>query len=151
MPKNYKPIDLETINNKVYELYLQGESNYPNRWNAIYKNQIRKVKNGTYDFEKSIKLQRYLIDDAWKDQKKDNWEGYEDGDGWRNTTVADKNEAATILAEKFYDTIGYEFKDEIKEESGKKLKSSAEVIKYYQNKKKMKNMKKSSSNKKFRQ
>ena len=90
MPKNYKPIDLETINNKVYELYLQGESNYPNRWNAIYKNQIRKVKNGTYDFEKSIKLQRYLIDDAWKDQKKDNWEGYEDGDGWRNTTVKDK-------------------------------------------------------------
>ncbi len=55
-----------------------------------------------------------------------------------------------MLAEDFYDNIGYEFEDEIKEESGKKPKNSADVIKYYQNKKKMKNMKKSSSNKKFR-
>lgn len=150
MPSGYKPINREKSNNRVVELYLMAQNNYPNRWNPIQENQQRKVKNGTYDFERSIKLQRYLIDDAWKDQKKDNWEGYEDGDGWRDTTVADKNEAATMLAEDFYDNIGYEFKDEIKEESGKKPKNSADVIKYYQNKKKMKNMKKSSSNKKFR-
>ena len=143
MPKNYKPIDREKINNKVYELYMQGESNYPNRWNAIYENQKRKVKNGTYDFYKSIKLHRYLIDDAWKDQKKDNWEGYEPGDGWRNTTVKDKNDAATILAEKFYDNIGYEFRDDIKKESGKNLKTPEEVIKHYQFLRQQKQMKKS--------
>ena len=58
-------------------------------------------------------------------------------------SVADKNEAATLLAEDFYDDIGYELFNDIKKELGKNLKTPEDVIKYYQFLRQQKQMKKS--------
>ena len=82
-------------------------------------------------------MQRYRVDDAWKFLKKEGREG------WRTMSVADKNEAATLLAEDFYDDIGYELFNDIKKELGKNLKTPEDVIKYYQFLRQQKQMKKS--------
>ena len=149
MAKIFNPIDRDKISDSVHELYLMAQNNYPNRWNPIQENQQRKVKNGTYDFYKSVKLQRYLIDDAWRELKKNDGYGRYN---WRGITTKEKNEAAILLAEDFYNNIGYEFKDEVKKESGKNFKTPDGIIKHYRllrNKKRLEKINKK-LNKKFR-
>lgn len=141
MPKNYKKINRSNLSDNVAGLYYHAYNDYGTAWprrpESIRKNQLNKVKNGTYDFDKSIKMQRYRVDDAWKFLKKEGREG------WRTMSVADKNEAATLLAEDFYDDIGYELFNDIKKELGKNLKTPEDVIKYYQFLRQQKQMKKS--------
>jgi len=141
MPEGYKKINRSNLSDNVAGLYYHADNDYGAAWplrpESIRKNQLNKVKNGTYDFDKSIKMQRYRVDDAWKFFKKEGREG------WRTMSVADKNEAATLLAEDFYDDIDNEFRDDIKKESGKNLKTPEEVIKHYQFLRQQKQMKKS--------
>ena len=93
MPKNYKRINRDVLryraeryNENVADLYLHASNDYGAAWEnrpeSIRKNQLNKVKSGTYDFDKAIKMQRYRVDDAWKAFKK------EDREGWRSMTVA---------------------------------------------------------------
>ena len=145
MPKNYKPINRDVLryraeryNENVADLYLHASNDYGAAWEtrpeSIRKNQLNKVKSGTYDFDKAIKMQRYRVDDAWKAFKK------EDREGWRSMTVADKNEVATLLAEDFYDEIGGELADDVSAETGKKFNydDTDKIIKHYQDKRKNK-------------
>jgi len=157
MPKNYKPINRDKLNfrsnnynENVADLYLHASNDYGAAWEnrpeSIRKNQINKVKSGTYDFAKSVKMQRYRVDDAWKAFKKD------DREGWRNMTVADKNETATLLAEDFYNDIDSELADDVSAETGKNSNyyDSAKIIKHYQDKRKNKVKKAVSKSKSFK-
>ena len=150
MPKNYKPINRGKLNENVADLYMHASNDYgaawPNRPESIRKNQLNKVKNGTYDFAKSVKMQRYRVDDAWKAFKK------EDREGWRKMTVADKNETATLLAEDFYDEIGGEFADDLSAETGKNFNydDTDKIIEHYQDKRKNKLKKAVSKSKAFK-
>tara|TARA_B100000530_G_scaffold287110_1_gene202260 strand:- start:2213 stop:2752 length:540 start_codon:yes stop_codon:yes gene_type:complete len=157
MPKNYKRINRDVLryraeryNENVADLYLHASNDYGAAWEnrpeSIRKNQLNKVKSGTYDFDKAIKMQRYRVDDAWKAFKK------EDREGWRSMTVADKNEVATLLAEDFYDEIGGELADDVSAETGKKFNydDTAKIIKHYQDKRKNKVKKAVSKSKPFK-
>ena len=73
MPKNYKKINRSNLSDNVAGWYYHAYNDYGTAWprrpESIRKNQLNKVKNGTYDFDKSIKSVQELFEAAKKIDK----------------------------------------------------------------------------------
>ena len=90
------------------------------RKTEFQKNLLRKLKSGKYDFEKSIRLFRFLADEADKAER-GTYRRFPDGSMYIDTSrvsgftydVPTRNLAARMLAEEFRDQVRFKGPDSV--------------------------------------